>query len=204
MMDDHGEWQEKEGFSRLREALENCMWRNKDLEDESKPKVNESISEERSNKEQPAIKDSQNSQATEQTTSDLSKPKHQKKHQTSDNIFALMGMALNNSSPPKPKTTAESFNFSQTDQQIPNTSENPKKEVAPSKIAAPPPHEDLEDENKFKEVDDFTKMFQKINSFKENRSNMTDQQRKDQATKIMMDLMKGFGEDISQEDLEKL
>jgi hypothetical protein len=115
----------------------------------------------------------------------------------------MMGMALNQSSPPKLKSTKDSFHFAE--KKSDNSASNNTTTISevPEKKMTELDPEDLDDD-KFKQVDDFTKMFQKINSFKESRANMTDEQRKDQAAKIMLDLMKGFGEDLSKEDLEKM
>jgi hypothetical protein len=45
-------------------------------------------------------------------------------------------------------------------------------------------------------------MFSKINNFKMNRESMNDKDRKEGAARIMMELMKGLGEDVSMEDLK--
>lgn len=143
------------------------------------------------------------SQELPKNTPNKPKVHESKQQQKSDNIFALMGQALNQSSPPKAKTTKESFFPPKGDHHSDKNSSEINEQISGQKEQKKTVVED-QDEEKFKEVDEFTKMFQKINSFKETRSNLTDEQRKEQATKIMMDLMKGFGEDLTNEDLEKL
>jgi hypothetical protein len=87
-MNSHGEWAEKEGFGRLEEALENCMWRNKAMKSEEVRKA-----------ESEALK---NSNAQKEEVVVQTEPKTKKKGPAQEGgIFALMGQALNNGSTTK-------------------------------------------------------------------------------------------------------
>lgn len=181
-MNSHGEWGEKEGFARVGEALENCMWRHKTM-------------------------NSQLTETKQQVKKEPTNFKKKKKPQSNNegNIFALMGQSLNSKASTKAKKDSAKKDVKTKKNEKAEKPKEQIKKIEPKKETEKKVNELLkENPPSFEEVDNFSKMFSKINNFKLNRDSMTHEQRKEGATKIMLELMKGLGEDPDVDELNSL